>query len=68
MTFSRSILMVKCFGNRSSVQAAMCLESDSMHDVTAVYTTTCTGAADQQQYVNKLAGRQEQAVCLCMQT
>ena len=48
MTFYRPILMIKFFGNQSSVQSVMYLEADTRHDVTNVYTATCTGAAEQQ--------------------
>ena len=46
MTFYRPILMIKFFGNQSSVQSVMYLEADTKPNVTNVYTATCTGAAE----------------------
>ena len=61
MTFSRPILMIKFFGNQSSVQSVMYLEADTRHDVTHIYTATCTGAAE-------TSWQAEQAVRLYLQT
>ena len=61
MTFYRPILMIKFFGNQSSVQSVMYLEADTRHDVTNVYTATGTGAAE-------TSWQAEQAVRLYLQT
>ena len=54
-------MMIQFFGNQSSVQSVMYLEADTRHDVTNVYTATCTGAAE-------TSWQAEQAVRLYMQT